>query len=145
LQISQRQVTCSTYDLKTTDRVKFRFSEVEAQVSQQPLEVIVSSRMPSVELTTAFHRSWLMLSSTSFADQYPNLLSNSPSRAALLVGQELNKCAIFWVFSAALFLSLGIGFAVGVACSRADLAVVITGGLTGIISVLTALLVWMLK
>lgn len=86
-----------------------------------------------------------MQSSTFFAHQYPNLLSNSPSRTALLIGQELNKLAVFWILAAALVISLGIGLAVGLVCSRADLAIAITGGLTGIISVLAALLVWLLK
>ena len=42
-------------------------------------------------------------------------------------------------------MSLGIGLVVGFVWSRATLAVAMTAGLTGIISVLTALLVWILK
>jgi len=113
--------------------------------AQHPLEVIISSRTPSVELTAAFHRPLLLHASASFADQYPALLTSSPSRKALLVGQELNKRAIFWVVLTALLISLGIGLVVGFVCSGAGLAVAITGGLTGVISIVTALLVWMLK
>ncbi len=138
-------MTSPADDLKCTEEFQFRLEDIEAQPSQHLLEVIVSSRTLSPELTAAFHHSWLLQSSASFTDQYPSLLSSSPSRTALLIGQELNKRAIFWVFFAALLISLVIGLVVGFVCSRADLAVAVTGGLTGIISVFTALLVWILK
>lgn len=131
-------------DLKCTDESQFRLADIEGQPSPDLVEVIVSSRTPSPELTAAFHRSRLLQSSPSFVDQYPSLLSSSPSRTALLIGQELNKRAIFWVLFAALLISIIVGLVVGFVCSRADLAVAVTGGLTGVISVLTALLVWML-
>jgi hypothetical protein len=57
----------------------------------------------------------------------------------------MNKCAICWVVLATLFISLVIGLLVGFICSRADLAVAITGGLTGMASVLTCILVWIVK
>ena len=99
-------------DLKSTNKPQFHLPDVEAQPSQLPLEVIVSSRTPSAELTAAFHRSCILQSSASFADQYPALLSSSPSRSALLIGQKLNKCAICWVVLATLFISLVIGLLV---------------------------------
>jgi hypothetical protein len=57
----------------------------------------------------------------------------------------MNKCAICWVVLDTLFLSLVIGLAVGFIYSQADLAIAITGGLTGMVSVLTGILVWILK
>ena len=141
-------MTWPTLELKHTDAIQFRYQEIEAQSSRQPLEVIVRSRIPSIELTAALHRPWVISGSTLFAEQYPSLFSSfssSPSPQALLLGQELNKSAIFWILFAALLLSLGVGLVVGFAFSRADLAIAVTGGLTGIISVLTALLVWMLQ
>jgi hypothetical protein len=141
-------VTWPILDLKHTDAIKFRYQDTEDHYSRQPIEVIVTSRIPSIELTAALHRPWLLSASTSVAEQYPSLFSSfssSPSIQALLVGQELNKYAIFWILFAALLLSLGVGLVVGFAFSRADLAIAVTGGLTGIISVLTALLVWMLQ
>ena len=120
---------------------------MEAERGRQPLEVIVFSRALSAELAAAFHRHWLLQSAASFADpdQYPDLLSDSHPRTALLIRQKLDKVAICWVLFAALLASLGVGFVVGFVWSRAGLAVAVTAGLTGIISVLTALLVWILK
>jgi hypothetical protein len=130
---------------KPTDKVQFRLADIEAQPNERSLEVIIASRTISPELTAAFHRSRLLRSSAPFADQYPALLSNSPRGTALLIGQQTDKQRIFCVHLMALVLSLVLGLIVGIVYSRADLAVGITAGLTGMLSVCTALSVWMLK
>jgi hypothetical protein len=117
----------------------------DVEVRQFPVEVIVSSHTLSAELTAAFHRPSLLRSSGSFVERYLVVLSSSPSCTALLVGQELNKCAVFWVLFVTLACSICIGLIIGFACSRADLAFASTSSLIGLISALTGLLLWISK
>jgi hypothetical protein len=117
----------------------------DVETSQYPLEVIISSRTPSAELTAAFHRPSLLQSSGSFVDQYLVEWSGPPSRTVLLVGQELDKRSAFWVLFTAVAFSICIGLIVGFACSRADLAIATSSGLMTVVSTLTGLFLWMSK
>ncbi|KAK1768274.1 hypothetical protein QBC33DRAFT_558433 [Phialemonium atrogriseum] len=118
----------------------FRFVDLEDQ--SIPLEVIIRTREPFPELTSAYEHPSLLDPRESFVQQYPDLVGASTHKA-LLVGPKLKEHVILGFSVAGLLIAVAIGVVVGIFTSNVGVGV--EAGVTGAIAVLVSLSTWMSK
>jgi hypothetical protein len=110
-----------------------------------PLEVIVSTRVPSTELTAGFNRPSLIHGTQPFSQKYADVMMGSASQKTVVIGQELRKHVILHLVAVAVAASVLIGVVIGIVTKNAGNGIGCSAGIAGIISVLLVVMLWMLK
>jgi hypothetical protein len=125
--------------------ISHQIRESDLEASHGPLEVIVSDRVPSTELTLAFCRPSLLHGSQPFVNEHPDVLMGSNPQKTVVVALKLRKRVVLLLAGLALLVSILIGVIVGVVTHNVGNGIVTSSGIAAMLNIVLLVVFWMVK
>ena len=125
--------------------ISHQIRESDLEASHGPLEVIVSDRISSTELTLAFYRPSLLHGSRPFADEHPDIMMGCNPQKTVVVALKLRKTVVLLLVGLALLVSILIGVIVGVVTHNVGNGIVTSSGIAAMLNIVLLVVFWMVK
>jgi hypothetical protein len=109
------------------------------------LEVVVSNRVLSEELTEAFLRPALLRDNGPFTHAYPDVMTASTTRRVVVVSFKARKRGIVYLVGLAALAAVVIGIAVGLVSGKPEVGFACSGGIAAVLGLFLMACFWILR